>query len=124
MIIGDRLRELREQRKLSQRDIEERSGLLRAYLSRVENGHTVPTVETLQKLAKALEVPMYQLFYEGEEPPAPATLRAWKSPDEVLWGDSGEDALFLKKLRRLLRKVEEPNRKIILQMAGKLARRK
>ncbi len=124
MIIGDRLRELREQKKLSQREIEERSGLLRAYLSRVENGHTIPTVETLQKWAKALEVPMYQLFYEGEQPPAPSTLRVWKPPDENSWGSSGEDAVFLKALRRLLRKIEEPNRKIILQMAGKMARRK
>ena len=69
MIIGDRLRALREEKKLSQGDIEKRTGLLRCYISRVENGHTVPAVETLEKFARALEVPMYQLFYEGEEPP-------------------------------------------------------
>jgi transcriptional regulator with XRE-family HTH domain len=68
MIIGDRLRTLREQKKLSQGDIEKRSGLLRAYLSRVENGYTIPTIETLEKWAKALGVPMYQLFYEGDQP--------------------------------------------------------
>jgi len=73
MIIGERLRQLREEKKLSQREVEERSGLLRAYLSPVENGHTIPTVETLQKWAKALEVPMYQLFYEGNQPPEPST---------------------------------------------------
>jgi transcriptional regulator with XRE-family HTH domain len=123
MIIGDRLRELREKKNLSQREIEERSGLLRAYLSRVENGHTIPTVETLQKWAKALEVPMYQLFYEGEQPPEPFTLRVWKHPEESLWGDSGEGALFVKKLRRLLRKLSEDNRKIILHLAGKMARK-
>jgi transcriptional regulator with XRE-family HTH domain len=124
MVIGERLRELREQKKLSQRQIEDRSGLLRAYLSRVENGHTVPAIETLEKWAKALEVPMYQLFYEGDKPPEPSTLRVWKSPEETIWGNSGEDAVLLKKLRRLLRKIEEPNRKIILQMAAKMARRK
>jgi transcriptional regulator with XRE-family HTH domain len=124
MIIGDRLRDLRQKKKLSQTDIEKRSGLLRAYLSRVENGHTIPAIETLEKWAKALEVPMYQLFYEGEQPPEPATLRLWKSPDETAWGNSGEDAIFLKKLRRLLRKMDEENRRIILQMAGKMARRK
>ncbi len=69
MIIGDRLRALREEKKLSQGDIEKRSGLFRCYISRVENGHTVPAIETLEKLARALEVPMYQLFYDGEEPP-------------------------------------------------------
>jgi|SRR5437773_255386 len=69
MIIGDRLREMREAKKLSQGDVEKRTGLLRCYISRVENGHTVPAVETLEKLARAFEVPLYQLFYEGKEPP-------------------------------------------------------
>lgn len=69
MMIGDRLRELRSHKKLSQGDIEKRTGLLRCYLSRVENGHTVPTIETLEKIARALEVPMYQLFYGYEEAP-------------------------------------------------------
>ena len=69
MIIGDRLRLLREQKKFSQGEIEKRTGLLRCYISRVENGHTVPAVETLGKFARALEVPLYQLFYDGEEPP-------------------------------------------------------
>src|SRR5579885_589585 len=61
MVIADRLRALREGKKLSQGDIEKRSGLLRCYISRVENGHTVPTVGTLEKRARALEVPLYRL---------------------------------------------------------------
>jgi transcriptional regulator with XRE-family HTH domain len=69
MLIGDRICAIREPKKLSQGDIEERSGLLRPYLSRIENGHTVPSIETLEKLARALEVPLYQLFYDGAEPP-------------------------------------------------------
>jgi transcriptional regulator with XRE-family HTH domain len=68
MIISDRLRELREAKNLSQGDIEKRTGLLRCYISRVENGHTVPAIETLEKLARALEVPLYQLFYDGDKP--------------------------------------------------------
>jgi transcriptional regulator with XRE-family HTH domain len=56
VIIGDRLRDMREQKKLSQGDIEKRTGLPRCYISRVENGHTVPAIETLEKLARALEV--------------------------------------------------------------------
>ncbi len=124
MILGEKLRDLREQKNLSQGNIEERSGLLRAYLSRVENGHNVPTIETLEKLAKALEIPIYQLFYEGKEPPQNLRLRSWKSPDETLWGTSGEDDAFLKKLRRFLRKLNEPDLKLILQLAAKMARRK
>ena len=74
MVIADRLRALREAKNLSQGDVEKRTGLLRCYISRVENGHTVPAIETLEKLARAMEVPLYQLFYDGEEPPAPPSL--------------------------------------------------
>src|SRR5258705_11816327 len=104
MIIGDRLRALREEKKLSQGDIEKRTGLLRCYISRVENGHTVPAVETLEKLARAFEVPLYQLFYEGDEPPQVPNLLKRKSSDDGGWGSSGKDAQFLSKLRRLLGK--------------------
>ncbi len=123
MIIGERLRGLREQKKLPQREIENRSGLQRAYLSRVENGHTVPTIETLEKWAKALEVPIYQLFYDGPGPLRASELRVWKPPDETLWGGSGQDAEYVKQLRRLLRRIDEANRRLLLQMASRLARR-
>ena len=89
MIIGDRLRALREEKKLSQGDIEKRTGLLRCYISRVENGHTVPAIETLEKMARALEIPMYALFYDGLEPPQVPNLLARKSSAEDLWGSSG-----------------------------------
>jgi transcriptional regulator with XRE-family HTH domain len=121
MIIGDRLREMREAKKLSQGDIEKRTGLLRCYISRVENGHTVPAIETLEKMARALEVPLYQLFYDGEEPPKLPTLLKRKSSGEIAWGSSGKDARFLSKFRRLLGKANEQDRKIILLMAQKMA---
>lgn len=69
MMIGVRLREIREDKKLSQGDIERLSGLKRCYVSRVENGHTVPAVETLEKMARALGVPIYRLFYEAANLP-------------------------------------------------------
>ena len=122
MIIGDRLRDMREEKKLSQGDIEKRTGLLRCYISRVENGHTVPAIETLEKLARALEVPLYQLFYDGEEPPKLANLPRRKSSEDIAWGSSGKDGRFLNKLRRLLGKTEEANRKLLLHMAQKMAR--
>src|SRR6266480_1998526 len=101
MIIGDRLRALREDKKLSQGDIEKRTGLLRCYISRVENGHTVPAIDTLEKMARAFEVPLYQLFYDGEEPPQVPNLLKRKSSDENVWGNSGKDARYLNKLRRV-----------------------
>jgi len=123
MIIGDRLRALREERKLSQGDIEKRTGLLRCYISRVENGHTVPAIETLEKMARALEIPMYQLFYEGDEPPKLPNLLKRKSSDVNLWGSTGKDARFLNKLRRVLSKTDEDGRKLLLFMVQKMARR-
>ncbi len=123
MIIGDRLRALREEKKLSQGDIEKRTGLIRCYVSRVENNHTVPAIETLEKMARALEIPMYQLFYDGEEPPKLRNLLRRKSSDEFAWGSSGKDARYLGKLRRALGKVDEENRKLVMHMAEKMARR-
>ena len=122
MVIGDRLRELREQKNLSQGDIEKRTGLLRCYISRVENGHTVPAVATLEKLARAFDVPMYQLFYDGAEPPKVPNLIARKASDDIAWGNSGKDAKFLSKLRRLLGKAKEDDRKLILYTLQKMAR--
>ena len=123
MIIGERLRSLREEKKLSQGDIEKRTGLVRPYISRVENNHSVPNIETLEKWARALEVPMYQLFYDREEPPKLPNLPKRKSSDEIAWGSSGKDAQFLSKLRRLLGKASEKDRKIILLMAQNMALR-
>jgi len=121
VIIGDRLRDIREQKMLSQGDIEKRTGLLRCYISRVENGHTVPAIETLEKLARAMEIPMYQLFYDGEEPPKLPNLPKRKSSDDIAWGRSGKDARYLGKLRRLLARTEEEDRKLLLFMAQKMA---
>jgi transcriptional regulator with XRE-family HTH domain len=124
MIIGDRLRGLREEKKLSQGDIEKRTGLLRCYISRVENGHTVPAIETLEKLARALEIPLYQLFYEGDEPPKLPNLLRRETTDDIVWGRSGKQALYLHKLRKCLSKARETDRKLLLAMAQKMATRR
>jgi len=121
MVIGDRLRALREEKSLSQGDIEKKTGLLRCYISRVENGHTVPAIETLEKFARALEVPMYQLFYDGEEPPKLPNLPKRKTGDEVAWGSSGKDGKMLHQFRRLLSKTNENDRKVLLFTAQKMA---
>lgn len=123
MIIGDRLRALREEKKLSQGDIEKRTGLLRCYISRVENGHTVPAIETLEKMARALEVPLYQLFYDGEAPPDLPNLPKRKTADEIAWGSTGKELRFLTMFRRLLGRIDEGDRRLLLYMAQKMASR-
>jgi transcriptional regulator with XRE-family HTH domain len=88
----------------------------------VENGHTVPAIETLEKMARALEIPMYQLFYDGDEPPKLPNLPK-RNSDDNLWGSSGKDARFLGRLRRLLGKAAENDRKLLLHMTQKMVRR-
>jgi transcriptional regulator with XRE-family HTH domain len=123
MVIGDRLRELRDAKKFSQGDIEKKTGLLRCYISRVENGHTVPSLETLEKLARALEVPMYRLFYDGERPAAPPNLSQARTAADTLWGHSGKQAVNFAKLRRCLGKSSEADRKLLMALAQKVANR-
>jgi len=121
MLIGQRLRELRESKNLSQGDIEKRTGLLRCYTSRVENGHTVPSVETLEKYAEALEIPLYRLFYEGEEPPKKSNLPATKVESE--WGAKGTERRELRRFARALSRMDERQRSLLLALASRMARR-
>jgi len=122
MVISDRLRAIREQKDLSQGDIEQRTGLKRCYVSRVENGHTVPSIETLEKLARALEVPMYQLFYDGEQPEVPSLPKGISAGDDE-WGSSGESAKFFKSLRQLFSRLPADDRKLIMHMTFQLVRK-
>jgi len=119
MVIGDKLKSLRWQRKLSQGDIEKRTGLLRCYISRVENGHTVPSVDTLEKMARALEVPMYRLFTDEahvKKPNIPAETirsRAVRSKQDV----------EMRALAKLLSRMNDKDRGILFHMASKMANR-
>ena len=125
MIIGARLRALREQKGLSQGDVENSTGLLRCYISRIENGHTIPSLETLTRFASALDVPLYNLFYSGgEEAPTPNLLRR-KSLEELAAqpGKAGDDARFLMQFKSILAQIADPDRDVLLTLAKKLATR-
>jgi transcriptional regulator with XRE-family HTH domain len=124
MVIGDRLKDLRESKNMSQGEIEKRTGLLRCYISRVENGHTVPAIETLEKMARALDVRLYQIFYDGEEPPKPPNLLKRKAADDSMWGSSSKEARLVSKLQRLLGRIEEKDRKLLMSLTQKMAGRR
>jgi transcriptional regulator with XRE-family HTH domain len=123
MFIGERLRTLRKEKRLSQGDILERTGLLRAYISRVEAGHTIPSIDTMEKFARALEVPLYQLFIDGNEtpilPPAGKHLT-----EKKMWGSSGEDARTLGKFCRAFARMTSADLKLLLLTAHKIERRR
>lgn len=110
MKIGTTIRGYRLQKGLSQGDIEKRTGLLRCYLSRVENGHTVPSLDTLAKIAGALELPLAQLFAEDT---LGRQLQAQKLSDDEL--------RFLTQIRRYSTNLNDSDRKLLLAMVKKFA---
>jgi transcriptional regulator with XRE-family HTH domain len=118
MDIGARLKDLRDAKNISQGDMEKRTGLLRCYISRVENGHTTPSMETLEKIARALEIPIYQFFYDGDKPPVEKP----KIPKG--WGSSGRDARTLERLRRLLRRLKARDLDLLMTVAQKMVQKK
>lgn len=121
MLIGQKLREIREAQKMSQVEIAQATGLVQPYVSRVENGHTIPGVETLEKWASALQIPLYQILYEGDEPPKPLKL-SWNHHNE-LWGNFGREMHDLKRLRQYLAKMNEGERELLMSLAGRMATR-
>lgn len=125
MLIGERIKRLREQKGLSQGDIEKSSGLLRCYISRVEHGHTVPSLDTLERFAAALDMPLYRLFFSGDAAPATPYLSERKTLEEMAEteGEKGAEARFLIKMRGLLDKMVDADRSFLLDFAKKLAAR-
>jgi transcriptional regulator with XRE-family HTH domain len=121
MEIGTRIRELREAKNLSQGDIERRTGLVRAYTSRVEHGHIVPSIETLEKYAHALEIPLYRLFTD-EDPVKVPKLRQSKD-DSSSWGTRGKERDTFQTLAKAFSRMDEGDQKLLLSMAEGMARR-
>jgi len=120
MVIGDRLRQLRESKLWSQGDIEKRTGLLRCYTSRLENGHTVPSIETLEKFAAVFDVPLWKIFYEGDQPTTPLLSSRDLGQSEIV---SAKDRKFYLKLARLLGRMTEKDRHLLFYAVQKMARR-
>lgn len=121
MIVSEKLRAIRTKKNLTQGDIQKRTGLLRCYISRLENGHTVPSLSTIEKLARALEVPTYEIVYDGDDLP-PAT--KWRMPkSDAGWGSSGPDALMFGKFRLLLSRLNKKDTNTLLSTASEMARK-
>ncbi len=123
MIIGDRLRALREEKKLSQGDIEKRTGLLRATSPASRMATPFRPSRRSRNWLGPSKCPLYQLFYDGEEPPDLPNLPKRKTADEIAWGSSGKEARFLTMFRRLLGRIDEGDRRLLLYMAQKMASR-
>ena len=120
MGVGARLRQLREQKNLSQGDITEATGLARSYISRVEHEHTVPSIETLHRFAAALGIPLYTIFYKAEESPARPVRSALEKLD-LHKGRADDETRFMLKMKELSGKLDDSGRALLLQFARKLA---
>jgi transcriptional regulator with XRE-family HTH domain len=118
MEIGRKLRQLREDKNLSQGDLEERTGLLRCYTSRVENGYTVPSVSTLVKYARALDVPLYRFFTNGESVKA---LHLPRRGERAQWGENGKERRELQLFARALSRMNPRSQKLLFAMAQRMA---
>ncbi|MFZ3215925.1 MAG: helix-turn-helix transcriptional regulator [Candidatus Acidiferrales bacterium] len=120
MVISERLKRLREAQNLSQGDIQERTGLYRCYLSRLENGRTVPSIETLEKLARALNVPLHQLFTDDETPVK--KVRVLKKQPDTIWGFDKRTTRQLRLLAKQFARMDGKQRWLILRTAEKINR--
>ncbi len=110
MNIGETIRNFRLQRNMSQGDIEKRTGLLRCYLSRVENGHTIPSLDTLAKIAGAMDLALSQFFAEGSS-------NGHKGLPQL----SDDEVRFLSQMRRYSAILNDSDRKLVLAMVKKMA---
>jgi len=117
MNIGRRLRQLRHAKPLSQNELKQRTGLTRALISRIENGHTIPSIETLELLAAGLEIPLYRFFYAGKKAPRmvlPGTVEAGHARKRI-------GRRYLLKLRRAIARIAKSDRALLLCLCKKLA---
>jgi transcriptional regulator with XRE-family HTH domain len=110
MNIGETIRNFRLQRSMSQGDIEKRTGLLRCYLSRVENGHTIPSLDTLAKIAAAMDLALSQFFSDGNS-------NGHKGLPQL----SDDEVRFLSQMRRYSANLNDSDRKLVLAMVKKMA---
>jgi transcriptional regulator with XRE-family HTH domain len=115
VIIGKKLKQIRESKNLSQGDVEKKTGLRSAYTSRVENGHTTPSIETLEKYATAFDIHLYELFYESDEPPK--HLIRFTADNETIQNKE------MAPLARAVARLDEQDRGLLLAMANKMAGR-
>ncbi len=109
MNIGETIKNFRLSKGMSQGDIEKRTGLLRCYLSRVENGHTIPSLDTLAKIASAMDIALAQFFAE-----APGEVKNLPQLSE-------EEVRFLSQVRRYSSNLNESDRKLVIAMVKKMA---
>ncbi|MGA2607742.1 MAG: helix-turn-helix transcriptional regulator [Terriglobia bacterium] len=116
MQIGERLRCLREHENLTQDEVALRAGLVQRYIPRIENGHAVPKLETLEKWARAMQVPLYVFFYETKTPKISKRLTSRR----IDWASSGEGARYLGKLCHALGRLSQSDLDLFISVVQRV----
>jgi len=121
--VGARLRAERKSRNLSQADLERRTGLARCRLSWLENGRAVPTIETLEKISDALEIPVYRLLFDGDQ-----SVRVANTSSKIVLNSNRRrsrknEVRLLGELRDQVRRMREDDQRLLLFIARKMAGR-
>jgi len=114
--IGARIRALREAKHLSQGDVERKTGLIRPYTSRVENGFTVPNIDSLEKFTSALEIPLYQFVTDANAGEMPKL-------NAIMNGIGSQHRRELQRFVKAFERLSERDRRILLVTAQKMAAR-
>jgi transcriptional regulator with XRE-family HTH domain len=120
MLIGERLRLLRESKNLTQGDIEQRTGMVRPFISRIENGISVPSVGTVEKFARGIGIPVYQIFVDFKAAISDSIV---VKKQESGFGSTTTEAKFFARFRRALSRITEKDRKLVLAAAIQMVRR-
>jgi transcriptional regulator with XRE-family HTH domain len=123
LVIGERLRVWREYKELSQNDLEKRLGLTRYYISRVENSITIPTLETLERFARALEVPVFHLVYEEEDPYPPPILPVSTRLAEASQNLSKRNLRLLEQFNLIFGRLLDRDRQLLVGLARRMTKR-
>ncbi len=122
--IGVRIRGLRQQKGFTQAQLEAATGLQRSYISRVECGRTAPSIETLKKFAASLDVSLSHLFHSGDDAPSTSGSNSGRTLEQLARkpGKAGAEARFVLELRRLAGRLDNRGRRILLELAGRMAK--
>ena len=123
MGIGLKLKAIRRARHITQVELARATGFVQPYISRGENEHFIPSVETLEKWARALGLTVYEFLRDGEESSEPLNTSSENMIDDGLWGHAGKEALQLQRLRRALAKMNGAEREVLLSVATRMASR-
>ena len=91
------------------------------YLSRRERPY-YSGVETLEKLARAMEVPLHQLFYDIEESAEISKVQESETVDNAGWGSTRKEVRVLSQFRTLFGRMKKKDRLLLLSMAQRMAR--